>query len=86
MGAGNVLETEACPVPIFPLVRQEEFVSCARAAEVNWLDMGTNKQMASNMETAESNLVSCVFSRCVDDFHERMVGILPVARSAIRLC
>ena len=87
MGAGDVLETVACPERICPWVRhEEEFVSCARAAEVNWLDMGTNTHVAKNMETAESNPVMCVFSCCADDPKGRMVGILHVARSAIRLC
>ena len=87
MGAGDVLETVACPERICPWVRhEEEFVSSARAAEVNWLDMGTNTHVAKNMETVVSNLARCLFSCCVDDPKGRMVGILHVARSAIRLC
>jgi hypothetical protein len=88
VGAGNALETEACPVPICPWVRQEEgFVSCAKAAEVSWPDMGASKKVARNIDTAQSNVVSCLFrrfSRCVDGLKGRMVGLLHVARSAIR--
>ena len=46
--------------------------------------MATN--VAHTMDIAERIVARRVFSRCLDDSHGRMVGILRVARSAIRLC
>ena len=61
-GAGNALETVAYPVPICPCVRKEEaMVSCAKAAELIWLDTGTRKQAAHNTNTTEDNVRRCLF-------------------------